>query len=372
MPSSIVSGENSLAGNVGDPASTQKLANAIAVKIRQAPADAKTNVANVASGVTSAQITVSTAIIKTVDNVQSVVSKSGILGNWDIPKIDFVKNFKGNFGDISGDTYRQSDGTVPVRELGEPDEETIATISVRTYDNTSIFDSYANFFLQSVSESDQEKFQVVETFTAYYAFFYGRKPPIYTFSGMLLNDYRNNWTNSFKYVYENYIRGTSLADIGAEAFLLYDKRTVSGFLLNLNIQREAANDKGVPFSFSMLIIADTTTEYGYDFQAFVSQASQQLADVKAAAAATSAQLSTNPDSMQTLLKNNVLSGKVPAGSAGATAKDPVSQIASVAVTSKGTNDTQFLNSLTVGANIQPAIMVSPDETINGVPAYLAK
>lgn len=206
----------------------------------------------------------------------------------------------------SADSYRTGS-----RSYGEPDEEKVATIAVRMFDDSYVVQNYANFFLQSVAEAEQEKYQVVETFTAYYAFFYGRRPPIYTYSGILLNDPNNNWMNQFRYMYDNFFRGTASAEIGAEAVIEYDKRVVSGYILNLNINQDAMSDKGVPFSFSMLVITHTKTQYGENFQQFVQSLTEQLQTLKQQAAATSASLNKNADSTQTILKNMVLQGKAP-------------------------------------------------------------
>lgn len=112
---------------------------------------------------------------------------------------------------------------------------------------------YTKFFLESVQEGHQEKFQTVETFNDWYVFFYGEKPPIYNFSGHLLNLHNYNWMNEFMYYYENFWRGTKAVELGAKVFLTYNYQQVQGYIVNVNTNINAATDKGVPFSVSMLV-----------------------------------------------------------------------------------------------------------------------
>jgi hypothetical protein len=192
---------------------------------------------------------------------------------------------------------------------GEPEEDMPAALKVVSFKGEEIFKAYSNFFLQSVSESEQEKYQIVETFTAYYAFFFGKRPPIYTFSGVLLNDPDNNWMGTFRFLYENYFRGTAAAELGSQATLTYDKRVVSGYLLNLSISQDAMQDKGVPFSFSMLVITHDLVGFSSDFDAFIQKQQEELRRLKEKATADIAGLNKNPDTMQKIIANQALGGK---------------------------------------------------------------
>lgn len=112
---------------------------------------------------------------------------------------------------------------------------------------------YSKFFLESVQETHNEKFQVVETFNDWYVFFYGEKPPIYRFSGHLLNFSNYNWKNEFMYFYQNFWRGTKAAELGARVFLTYDYQQVQGYILNISTNTQAVTDKAAPFNISMII-----------------------------------------------------------------------------------------------------------------------
>lgn len=111
------------------------------------------------------------------------------------------------------------------------------------------------FFLENVIENREEKVQVVDTFGEWIAFFFGRRPEVYSYSGMLLNAKNHNWKDEFQENYDNFLRGSKAVEFGATMFLQYDDVMVEGFMLNCNLQMNAALDKGVPFSFNLLVIA---------------------------------------------------------------------------------------------------------------------
>lgn len=112
---------------------------------------------------------------------------------------------------------------------------------------------YSKFFLESVQESHNEKFQLVETFNDWYVYFYGEKPPVYTFSGHLLNFNNYNWKNEFMYFYQNFWRGTKAVALGARVFLTYDYQQIQGYLLGISTNVRAVNDKAAPFNISVLV-----------------------------------------------------------------------------------------------------------------------
>lgn len=112
---------------------------------------------------------------------------------------------------------------------------------------------FSKFFLESVREAHNEKFQLVETFNDFYVYFYGEKPPIYTFSGTLLNLLNYNWKNEFMYFYENFWRGTKAVELGARVFLTYDYQQVQGYILSINTNVNSLTDKAAQFSFSVLV-----------------------------------------------------------------------------------------------------------------------
>ena len=150
------------------------------------------------------------------------------------------------------------------RLVGERKEDTLASIKLvdvskikkndpNETDQQILIPEYTKFFLDSVQEAEQEKVQIVETFSDYYSFFFGKKPPVYNFSGYLLNFINYNWLNEFMYLYENFWRGTKAVERNARIFLTYNYQQVQGYIINVNTNIQAATDKGAPFSLSILV-----------------------------------------------------------------------------------------------------------------------
>jgi hypothetical protein len=131
-------------------------------------------------------------------------------------------------------------------------------------DNTSSGESFVpwenlippntKFFLENVQESRSEKVQVIDTFGEWIAFFFGSRPEVYTYSGTLINSKNHDWKNEFQFNYDYFLRGTKAVQNRATMMLQYDDVMVEGYMMNSSIQMTAANDKSVPFSFSMLIM----------------------------------------------------------------------------------------------------------------------
>lgn len=110
------------------------------------------------------------------------------------------------------------------------------------------------FFLENVQENREEKVQVIDTFGEWIAFFFGRKPEVYSYTGTLLNAKNHNWKNEFQENYEYFLRGTQAVKNQATILLQYDDVMVEGYMLNCSISISATMDKGVPFHFNMLVL----------------------------------------------------------------------------------------------------------------------
>jgi hypothetical protein len=200
------------------------------------------------------------------------------------------KNFNQDSVTTDRDAYRFGNGPItgvdPLvnsRVLGEK-EDTIASISLSkdtvldadSPPNGDVLSAYSRFFLEAVTEAQVEKFQIVETFTAFYTFFYGKRPPVYNFRGTLLNDENFKWTNDLMFFYENFLRGTQSVQLGAQAIVSYDERLVSGFLLNMNIQQNSVMNKGASFSFDVLVVDHVQTHFSLDISDLIQRAKADL------------------------------------------------------------------------------------------------
>lgn len=110
-----------------------------------------------------------------------------------------------------------------------------------------------NFILTDVSESRQEKMQVIETFGDHYTFFYGEKPIVLQCSGVLINTQDFNWKNEWWYNYNNFLRGTKAVEHRSRVFLGFDDVLVEGYIMNCSAQYSKDQPNLAPFSFSILL-----------------------------------------------------------------------------------------------------------------------
>ena len=118
---------------------------------------------------------------------------------------------------------------------------------------------YIEFFLQSIDEAFEERFQIVETLGDKYAVFgIGSKPRIFNFSGALVNSKENEWRINFILMFERYLSISKLARFPSSkvknvVVLSYDSLILEGAILNLRTNLQASNELATAFSFSMLI-----------------------------------------------------------------------------------------------------------------------
>lgn len=132
------------------------------------------------------------------------------------------------------------------------------------------------FILQSATEPDDEKVQIVETFGEPVAFFYGRRPRMYTYSGTLLNggdffaqnldrptilpnEYSTMWRDNFKLGYDLFLRGTRAVRFRARAYLTYDRVIREGYILRSSISQDIRPNM-VSFMFSMFVTREISID----------------------------------------------------------------------------------------------------------------
>ena len=158
------------------------------------------------------------------------------------------------------------------RFLKENDADTPA--SIRLIGKTSsgsknqavdLIPPFSKFFLESYQEGHVERHQIVETFGEFYAFFFGERPAIYTFSGILLNTPDINWKEDFMFYYENFLRGTKCVEYQAKLLFTYNLSQVEGFLLGVNTGASSVSDKGVQVSFQFLVTDRKSMRLSIDF-----------------------------------------------------------------------------------------------------------
>lgn len=158
------------------------------------------------------------------------------------------------------------------RFIQDPEEEDVASLRLvgKSSDKSKKTDidlipPYSKFFLESYQEGHTERSQIVETFGEAYAFFFGERPPIYTFGGTLLNTKDINWKEDFMFYYDNFLRGTKAVELKARVILTYNLSQIEGYIMGVSTQAQAANDKGVGLSFQMLVTKRRTMSLSVDF-----------------------------------------------------------------------------------------------------------
>lgn len=123
---------------------------------------------------------------------------------------------------------------------------------------------YMNFFLTSATHGYREKVQIDEVLSDnYVAHFFGQEAPIWSYSGILLNTWQDDWLPNFLRLYSSVLRGTKLASLNNVIRLKYDSLVVSGTLLGFNWELSGANEMLIPFGFQLLV-KDVTIETTYD------------------------------------------------------------------------------------------------------------
>lgn len=136
--------------------------------------------------------------------------------------------------------------------------------------------------IQSVNENRGESVHIVNTFSDdndVKAYFSGEAPKVYSIGGTLLHadhvmrrhinveadssitpeskpDF--NWYNSFRYLYDNLLRGTKCAEKKLRARLSYNYQWIEGYVLSFSTNFTISSDQEVPFSMGMLVLKDGT------------------------------------------------------------------------------------------------------------------
>lgn len=179
-------------------------------------------------------------------------------------------------GDINPTSLQPSGvgfGVMPRRiEEYEDQEASIRIIGPKkgSKEEVDLIPAYTKFFLQSTQESNQERSQIVETFGDFYVFLFGQRPQITTFSGTLLNSKNASWYSDFKFMYQNFLRGTKCVENNSRLILTFGGTQVEGLMLNASFGRNSDMDHGVQFSFQLLILDEKFTNFSNDFGLVVS------------------------------------------------------------------------------------------------------
>ena len=113
---------------------------------------------------------------------------------------------------------------------------------------------YIDFLLTMAQESFDEKVQINDVLSDnYVSFFFGKRPPVFQYTGVLFNTRQDDWRSAFTIIYNDIIRGTELARRKAVVTLSYDNMAVTGALVRMNQVLRAEQQMASQFDFSILV-----------------------------------------------------------------------------------------------------------------------
>jgi hypothetical protein len=155
---------------------------------------------------------------------------------------------------IAGDPSPQQ----PDRETGGAGQ-TDASVRRNTNVQTT---GYLDFFIQNVQMPLQEKMQVSETLSDnYVAYAFGQSPPVWNFSGTLINSVQDDQASNMFRLYTQILRATQMARRQKSLSLSFDSYVVNGVMISSSMALAANNELMVPFSFQLLIKRVFITNY---------------------------------------------------------------------------------------------------------------
>ena len=149
-------------------------------------------------------------------------------------------------------------------------DEDIASIRLRGKgtegeEERDLIPPYSKFIMSQVVEAHVERSQIVETFGDFYVFFHGERPPVYSFTGTLINTKNVNWVTDWNFFYDNYLRGTRCVEQRARVVLTYGGRQIEGFMLDTSNSTAAALEAGVGFQFRIVVTSRKYLGFSEDF-----------------------------------------------------------------------------------------------------------
>jgi len=132
---------------------------------------------------------------------------------------------------------------------------------------------FDRFSLQGVAESDEERYQLHETFEGEVLFLFGRRPRIWTFTGMVMNGRmapeapgperpeeearrlakNMDFCNDLLRKYEDFYRGSKAVELRARTYIAYEDVLIEGTLVSLIAARNAQIPGAVNVTFTVVI-----------------------------------------------------------------------------------------------------------------------
>ena len=113
-----------------------------------------------------------------------------------------------------------------------------------------IFDKFS---LQSVTENDEERYQLHETFSEEVLFVFGRRPRIWSLAGIVVNSDDANFADELISNYDAYYRGTRVVENRMRTFVFYEDVLIEGTLLGLTVSRNGQIPGAVNASITIVV-----------------------------------------------------------------------------------------------------------------------
>lgn len=148
--------------------------------------------------------------------------------------------------ELHEDTY----STITVRSASGNESKTLINTShASTTDFMS--SSTSNLIIQSVSESREEKQQIVQTFGEDFVYFFGERPVMTRFTAILPDSVEFQYAAEFWRNYERVLRGTSLVTRNLRAYVSVGRKVYEGYLVSASTQRQADQPRVIQLTFTL-------------------------------------------------------------------------------------------------------------------------
>jgi hypothetical protein len=179
---------------------------------------------------------------------------------------DYRETMARLFIQVGPDEYERFVASVRARD---PRSEPLARVLAGTNDGFGGSNGgvgYIDFLLQQAPISIQEDISIVKTLADNYVLYtFGQNPPVFTYSGVLLNTLQDDQALNMYRVYRDMIRATQLARRKKTVRLRYDSYIVNGVATALTMTQSAGTEMSLPFTLTLVVKSITllpNDEYG--------------------------------------------------------------------------------------------------------------
>lgn len=149
--------------------------------------------------------------------------------------------------ELHEDTY----STITVRSASGGESEALINTSRASRSGDFMSSTTSNLIIQSVSESREEKQQIVQTFGEDFVYFFGERPVMTQFTAILPDSVEFQYAAEFWRNYEQVLRGTSLVTRNLRAYVSVGRKVYEGYLVSATTQRQAEQPRVIQLTFTL-------------------------------------------------------------------------------------------------------------------------